>query len=315
MLTGKYQLKCRFNAAARLPFFKGSALRGSFGHALKKVSCALRRQTCEDCLLSQTCAYYHIFATRPCAEECRHPQLVSCPHPYVLEPPSFGQQNFESGNVFIFNLLLFGKKANSLLPYIIFAVTEMGKSGIGQGLKSGNGSFELISASHSGDKVYSNGELAVDTKRIEDITLEKTGSLAQTAIDMITVHFKTPLRVKHQGHLLTEIDFRNLVKAALRRYSSLEECYGKGYPNIDYRGMLERAALIDTDIANTSWRDHKRYSNRQQSMMTFGGITGTASYHGDIKEFLPLLRFCENVHIGKQTSFGFGKIGLDMEDE
>ena len=44
--------------------------------------------------------------------------------------------------------------------------------------------------------------------------------------------------------------------------------------------------------------------------MLMGGIIGEVSYSGDLTEFLPLVRFCEKVHIGKQTSFGLGKIEI-----
>jgi CRISPR/Cas system endoribonuclease Cas6 (RAMP superfamily) len=43
---------------------------------------------------------------------------------------------------------------------------------------------------------------------------------------------------------------------------------------------------------------------------TQGGITGNLSYSGKMAEFLPLMKYCEKVRIGKQTTFGLGKIEI-----
>ncbi len=53
MLYGNYRFHCRFDAAAELPPYKGSTFRGVFGHALKRVVCALKRQECPACILRE----------------------------------------------------------------------------------------------------------------------------------------------------------------------------------------------------------------------------------------------------------------------
>jgi len=42
--------------------------------------------------------------------------------------------------------------------------------------------------------------------------------------------------------------------------------------------------------------------------MFMGGMMGSVTYEGKLNEYLPLLDFCEKVHLGKNTSFGLGKI-------
>ena len=84
-------ISCRFLTPAHLPVFKGSTLRGAFGHALKTVACALRQQDCETCLLAQTCAYALIFAT----ERLSGSHVTARPHPYIINPPAGGQQDGE----------------------------------------------------------------------------------------------------------------------------------------------------------------------------------------------------------------------------
>ncbi|MFW8601830.1 CRISPR system precrRNA processing endoribonuclease RAMP protein Cas6 [Desulfobacterota bacterium M19] len=56
----------------------------------------------------------------------------------------------------------------------------------------------------------------------------------------------------------------------------------------------------------------KRYSNRQRQAMMIGGIRGEISYRGEeIAEFIPLLSYCQQTHLGKQTSFGLGRIAVE----
>jgi CRISPR/Cas system endoribonuclease Cas6 (RAMP superfamily) len=60
------------------------------------------------------------------------------------------------------------------------------------------------------------------------------------------------------------------------------------------------------------WFDWERYSNRQNTRMFMGGMIGSITYEGDLGKYLPLLDFASKVHIGKQTTFGMGKMSFDV---
>ena len=98
----------------------------------------------------------------------------------------------------------------------------------------------------------------------------------------------------------------------LRRTSSLLNCYGEGEPSLDYRGLVNRAEAIQIIDTNLNWFDWKRYSHRQDKSMLMGGMIGPVIFEGKIGEYLPLIEFCSKVHLGKQTSFGLGKIKAEM---
>jgi len=51
MLYGKYLFTCLLQDDAILPYYKGSTFRGVLGKALRDVVCALKRETCAECLL------------------------------------------------------------------------------------------------------------------------------------------------------------------------------------------------------------------------------------------------------------------------
>jgi hypothetical protein len=296
MIYEKYGFRCVFETDAILPPYKGSTFRGVFGHALKKVVCALKRQECEECLLKEKCVYSFVFEN-------------AFIHPYVIEPPDTSKTIYSAGDQFDFNLLLFGK-ATSFLPYFIYAFDIIGKEGIGKRINGKAGRFRLESVSSDGRQVYSTNDGKIlqndfaNKLSLSDFR-DKAGRL-----NSVEICFRTPLRLKYRNHLESKLPFHVLVRAMLRRVSSLENSYGDGEPDIEYSELVKNAEKVSTTASTLGWFDWKRYSNRQEQSMLMGGITGNVTYSGEIAEFLPLIKYCEYVHLGKQTSFGLGKIEI-----
>ncbi|MBM4331898.1 MAG: hypothetical protein FJ117_11890 [Deltaproteobacteria bacterium] len=84
---GRFQFLLQATDRLYLPEYKGSALRGGFGYAFKKVVCALRTKECPECLLSEKCIYSYVFETPPPADTRMMRKYPSAPHPFVLLPP------------------------------------------------------------------------------------------------------------------------------------------------------------------------------------------------------------------------------------
>ena len=115
-----------------LPEYKGSALRGGFGHAFRKVVCALRSKECPECLLREKCIYSYVFETPPPADTRLMRKYPSAPHPFVLTPPLEDDRIYEAGETLRFQLTLIGK-AIDYLPYFLYTFEELGKMGLGKG--------------------------------------------------------------------------------------------------------------------------------------------------------------------------------------
>jgi len=309
MLYGKYLFSSVFEDDAILPPYKGSTFRGVFGIALKKVVCALRKQDCKDCLLREKCVYSFVFET-PVIRDEGHKRIAAPPHPYVIEPPDNDRTHFKKEEPFDFALILFGR-ANEFLPYFVYAFEQMGRLGIGKRIEGKRARFLLKKVTSNGKLTYSGetGKITTD-KLVEDLQIEDfmTDDLANA--HRIDISLKTPLRLKFQNRLEAGLPFHILIRAMLRRASSLQNYYGNGEPPLDYRGIVDRAKAVETADSSLRWFDWERYSNKQDQSMLMGGIIGEVSYSGDLTEFLPLVRFCEKVHIGKRTSFGLGKIEI-----
>ena len=61
----RYRLTFRAADDLRLPAYTGSAWRGAFGRALKRLVCVTREPTCPPCLLYRSCIYPSVFETPP----------------------------------------------------------------------------------------------------------------------------------------------------------------------------------------------------------------------------------------------------------
>ncbi|MBU1055675.1 MAG: CRISPR system precrRNA processing endoribonuclease RAMP protein Cas6 [Proteobacteria bacterium] len=311
MQYGKYGFKCCFESDAILPPYKGSTFRGIFGHALKKVVCALKRQECEDCLLKERCIYTLVFETKHAVKVPDGLRISTPPNPFVIEPPISNETMYKKGSSFDFNLLLFGNVNNSL-AYFIYAFDQIGNTGIGKRIGENRGVFCLKEVKDNNGIIYSDKDRSlVKSEEAEELIL-KDHAGNDGSVFRIKLVLETPLRLKFENHLKADLPFHVLVRAMLRRISSLYTFYDNGEPPLDYRGLVERAKNIRIVEEDLSWFDWKRYSNRQDQKMLMGGIAGSITYEGRIAEYLHLIEFCEKVHIGKQTTFGLGKIGIEI---
>jgi len=303
MFFGKYDFKCTLLDDAILPPFKGSTFRGAFGGALKRVVCAVRERECSACLLSGRCVYARTFELNKAAPGS-NARTSAIPHPYVIEPPLTAETRFQAGQSFDFSLLLFGD-ANDYLPYFIYAFEAMGEHGIGKALSGKRAGFRIDRVLAAGGEIYSSKDRTLNT----DSALKKL-SLAELPDSdrsgTLEVHLLTPLRLKAGNAFSRDLPFHILVRAALRRVSSLFTSFGEGEPDIDYRGLAAEASQVLTLRSSLYWKDWERWSSRQESSMLMGGMKGSISYQGRIERFLPLFEVCREFHLGKQTSFGLG---------
>ncbi len=297
---------CSFLSEAILPPYKGSTLRGGFGHALRRTCCGLRRRSCAGCILAAACCYAIVFESERLdgLSGGYSRRLASRPHPYVLEPPLDPAREYAAGDTFAFTMHLFGP-ARGYRPQIVHAVLAMGEAGIG---KRDGGRFRLDRVTAADTLVY---DAATGRLSLDDVSRPLLCPPPDGPCDRLDLLFLTPLRVKRENRFARHFDFATVVRAALRRVSTLENIYGNGEPEIDYPGLCRRADTVRVIRRETGWIDIPRYSNRQKQAMQMGGIVGRVSLAGDLAPFVPFLRYCETVHIGKQTAFGLGWIRLE----
>ena len=296
-----------------LPPYKGSTLRGGFGHVFKRTVCFQKdAQSCDACLLKNNCPYAYLFETSPPPDAEVLRTYSDVPLPFVIEPPLDRRTHYPPGDLLEFGLVLVGRAIN-YLPYFVVVFRELGRVGIGRG--RGKYVLQRIAAVQPLDGtealVYDGVDVIV---RDEDLSVSYAEIEARARMlphDRVTVRFLTPTRLKHEGKYVERPDFHILVRALLRRISSLSYFHCGERWETDYRGIIEQAKGVELAEARTGWVDWERYSRRQRQRMNLGGFVGQATYEGAIGPFLPLLVLGELVHVGKACVFGNGRYELE----
>jgi hypothetical protein len=213
-------------------------------------------------------------------------------------------------------LLLMGR-AIEYLPYIVYAVSNMSRHGLGARRARfelaqvmavrGNGTSKSIYSGES-ERITISEQLACS---LDELIRQRMDSLTESSAFIpraLKLRFLTPTRIRVGGDLQTELSFDLLVRNLLRRVSLLAAVHGAGRPKLDYRKLIEIAGTVETPKSDLRWHDWERYSNRQKEKMSLGGFIGEVEYRGEaIIQLLPLIIAGEILHVGAGTSFGLGK--------
>ncbi|MBN2568234.1 MAG: CRISPR system precrRNA processing endoribonuclease RAMP protein Cas6 [Deltaproteobacteria bacterium] len=319
--VGRFTITLRTREPIILPPYKGSTLRGGFGHAFKKVVCALRDKDCADCLLKNQCVYSYVFETPPPTDTTIMRKYQKVPHPFIIEPPLEKKQGYKPGDELTFGLTLIGK-AIDYLPYFVYAFEELGKAGLGRG----RGKFDLkevrslnrSGAEHNPDAaeketgpvIYSSKTRMLSSFEAITLPISMNGTgQSDSTRQSITINFLTPTRIIYNGHrtLMPELEFHTLIRQLLRRITLLSYFHcGIDISGWDFKGIIEAAKAVTAKENNLRWYDWERYSGRQDKKIKMGGFTGRICFEGNIKPFEALLEIGETLHIGKSTGFGMG---------
>ncbi len=356
----RYQLRLKARRAVVLPRFLGSTLRGAFGHALKEAVCVVRHRDCERCMLAERCIYPYLFETPAPPIDLMRGQK-GAPHPFILMPPlsessdgtyrkteplprqfkrtecvrsgkplrlvksapitcSNSGWNLSPGDELVFDLLLVGR-AVEYMPYVIYAVSEMAKRGLGANRVPFDLSQVAVVDEHgSVQTIYSGGGQRITvpsqaTKTLSELIqsrVEQLRSMDMLYLNELRLNFQTPARIRVDGDLQQALTFQLLVRNLLRRISFLAAVHGSGRLDVDYRTLIDLASSVKTRTSGLRWRDWERYSNRQRVKMNMGGFVGSIEYAGEaIQEFLPLIIAGETLHIGTGTTFGLGRYAIE----
>jgi hypothetical protein len=305
----------RFTLTARdpihLPPFKGSALRGGFGHAFKSMVCFQPEvKTCAGCLLRYNCPYPYVFETLvpPDSDVLRSNERV--PLPLIIEPPLDHRTSYAPGGSLTFGVTLVGRAAN-FLAYFVVTFQELGRRGLGR--ERGRFRLAQVVAANplNGEEMPVFDEAQPTHIRVGSLPVDSDAITARAATlppDHITLDFLTPTRLKHQGRWVeTGPPFHVLVKVLLGRISSLSYFHCGHKLEADFRGLIDRAAEVRIAQCQTEWQDWSRFSTRQEQRVEMGGLVGRVTYAGDLCDYLPLLTLGELVHVGKGTVFGNGQ--------
>ncbi|MDI6816609.1 MAG: CRISPR system precrRNA processing endoribonuclease RAMP protein Cas6 [Actinomycetota bacterium] len=305
----KYRITLKAREPMVLPEFKGSMLRGGFGHVFKRICCTNREGTCDGCHLRESCPYAYIFETTPPegAEHMVTHQKV--PRPYVFEPPLDSRIDYNTGESLTFHLVLIGQGID-FLPYFIFSLRELGDVGI----TKRHHKFELASI-HAVDcltnkefLVYESDENVVHAEKAIVTGADLIGEAQRFTKERLTLNFLAPTRIKYQGsYCFNELPMQALIQNLTLRINALSYFHNGGIWDDELKLLREKTVGIRIVSASVSKKDVQRYSNRQKRRDSLSGITGLIQYEGDFEPLLPILLLGQFVHTGSDAVFGCGQ--------
>jgi CRISPR-associated endoribonuclease Cas6 len=307
----RFIFSARCKTKISLPPYSGSTLRGGFGHAFRRIVCALKGKECTGCLLRDRCIYAYVFET-PVPEDAQMMRKYTvAPHPFILEPAPDSQRTCEEGEALSFGLTLIGR-ATDYLPYFIYALDELGRIGIGKG----RGKYELREVFEENPLKDEDTSKTLIYKGDDKMLRQPDNPVRWSDIVMehpipppvMRISFITPVRIKYQNRLAKDLEFHVLFRNLLRRISLLSYFHcGHRLDDREFKDLIEQARKVKIGKRILYWHDWERWSNRQETRMKLGGFMGEITYEGDFEPFWPYIRLGEYVHVGKGSSFGLGR--------
>ena len=275
--------------------FLGSMIRGSFGHAFKKLVCVMRGRPCEGCPLEFACLYTKVFETRPDPNSKIMQNYTRVPHPFLLvvdfKPERTSIKEFSVG------LRLFGKSIEAS-PFVLRAFEEAAERGFG----SAKIPFKLVNIKTAGESNWQSGQ-PFPTAVIRD------NPPAGEAV--ISWELSTPTRLTVAGKPLSpeKVDAASIVMPLLRRYGLMTGFHGQDNAQPDFKALKESSKGLKTVDANLHWQSLLRRSSRQKATQSISGLMGSVSIDtSDAPEWRKILDWAPIVHLGKNTTMGLGRV-------
>lgn len=293
----KLHFTLRFMEDTVLPKYKASALRGGMGEMLLRANC-IRDRKCEGCDFESECLVRRILYSKM---EIR-PEFMTKGDSvgYVIECENY-QTTFLTGEELRFNLILFGKTI-VYFSQILNAFYALGQMGVGKD----HSRFEIASVTNTkGEPILQNGNVMMQRYQVETVSDYVNYRLQkhQNAQGTLVIKFRSPLTLKYRGEYLREFQMDAICEAIKRRIYMLDCFEGIAQES----GRSEELPIPEMIRQEHRQVEVPRFSNHQQTKMLLKGIEGQAEIEKASEELLKLLFAGELIHIGKNTSFGFGR--------
>lgn len=295
----KLRFGLRIAEDTRLPMNKVSAIRGGIGEMLLRANCIRDRQ-CKSCDFESECIVRRTLYSR--FEE--KPDFVTSGDSvgYVLECENYNE-DFQEGDILEFHLILFGKTIVYFSQFLQ-AVHQLGLAGVGKA----HARYTVASVRNTvGKDILRGSEVFMERYQVltlwDYVTYRQKGLTARRPPDLI--RFQTPVTLKYQGKMQQSLSLEAMIPALCRRIYMLDCFEGLDCGQLRWDGACPKVLEEYSEPVSVC-----RYSSTQDQRMPLRGIRGELLLEGMPEELLPLLLAGEVTHIGKNTSFGFGRYRL-----
>lgn len=276
-----------------------SALRGGMGEMLLREFC-IKDRDCESCGFESECVVQRIMYSKMDIE----PDFMGKGDSvgYVIECDDY-RRKVNAGDTMKFNLIIFGKT----LVYFSNFIKAFYALGV-KGLGINETKYQIVSI----DNIFYEPILEGQNINMSNYKIETIGDYVHRRLeslkldDCVRLHFVTPLTLKYHGEFLKEFKIDAIINAICRRVYILD-CF-EGIEDVNlYEYKKDMPCMLKQNAEHISI---PRHSNRNKQYVNLKGIKRDL-YIKDVSDVnVILLLVGELIHLGKNTSFGFGKYEL-----
>lgn len=291
----KLKFTLLFEQNTILPEHKVSALRGGMGEMLLRQNCISDRE-CEECIFEEVCIVRKTMYT-----------YMKRKPPFMHGKDSVGylieceddRTAIREGDKVEFFLTLFGNNIVYFGQYLQ-AFYQLGVYGLGKHRSS----YVIVDIKNMfGESLLEDGCIDMKYYHPEPLTeyVERRKCYLKRIGCTNKMIFHTPLSLKFQGKYLKKYSAEGVFRAVFRRimmldyfceiYEDCPEC--ENFPNI-IKQSVERKTI-------------RRYSTTQNEKINLTGIEGFMQLDEIPEMYMDYILAGEILHIGKNTSFGFGR--------
>lgn len=292
--------------------------RNNIGFHLRKITCAFKDKECYGCVLKSDCVYSTVFETTLDKNNEVLKGRNNAPHPYMIRGDIPADEPLDR---LVLDIVLIGTAVKHF-PYFLLSMLNIGKSGI---LKEKVG-FKIEDVYCRGESVMNKTGCIHEGQNSSMWDYHRTDGVegsADTGVsrpyvwqEKIKVNFETQVRIQRNGKYLRCIAYKDFLYASARRIILLESFFGNGGADLEDKfgeRFIESASEGKKFDADLKWTDYRRYSARQKQSMMLGGLVGTALVSGSFSEAeFSLIRAAELFGVGKNVSFGLGRIKAEV---
>lgn len=277
---------------------KTSALRGGMGEMLLRAHCIADRM-CGTCGFETECVVQRTMYSKFTQVPVSMHQGDSVGYIMLCTDT---RRRFDAGDQMEFTLTLIGKNIVYFSQYLN-ALHALGMSGLG----NNKSRYRIISVRNiyreqilEGNNIYMKN---YRWQRLGDYIDWRKRKLDENA-DTYQVVFQTPVSMKYHGQFIEKFSAESLGSGLIRRLNILSMFEGLPEGDEKYEPEREFPPILSQKI---ECAEVSRYSSRKDAHVKLRGIKGAIQVGEIPEEWLNALLAGEIVHIGRNTSFGFGK--------
>lgn len=258
----------------------------SFEAALLCAGCTAVACNCETCLNQPDCLSYLLLSRSlsPDPDLVRRYQKPALPFVFAPSPTSEPA----------LRLTLAGPACDAL-PLFADTLAAVAGVQVRSGLHAFDYQEQLIPLQFQADGQCSNLPLLSLAELFEQHHSRFVGCRS------VEIVFQTPLRLRHNGRELHQIQPAVMIRGLLRRLSSLTAYYGVAGDTDRFTTLAARA-------------DEVRLVTREPAVACQRGVYGRYQLKGPFEEFGPYLALGNLVHLGKGAAYGQGSFTVTRLD-